>query len=430
MIRSVLVVKRHTGMPLIIWFYKNRGCFCPIEDINLKKILIAVIVLFIYIHISISQWQPDTNGIGFLSERSLIASGNNLFTGTFNAGVYKSTNNGNNWTQTSLNNQFVFSLAASGTNVYAGTYGNGIYLSTNSGSTWAPTALTGQFVVSIAVSGSYIFAGVFYNGVYVSSNNGSTWTQTALNSGDVYSLAVSGSNIIAGKYLNGVYISSNNGSTWTQTALNNQTIQSLFVNGNDIYAGTYYGAGIYKSTNSGVTWAQTTLSNRSIYSFAMTGSTIIAGTDGFGVYISSDNGSNWIQKNEGFTGGPKVYGLCVLNNYIFAATDYSEYRRGISELNSVEQISAEIPSDYSLLQNYPNPFNPVTNIKFSIPEAGNVKLVVYNALGMETAVLINSKYSAGTYNADFDASGLPSGVYFYKLSAGNYQNIKKMILVK
>mgnify|MGYP001180964189 FL=1 len=396
----------------------------------MKKFLIAVFVVCVFVQVSLSQWQPDTNGIGYLSERSLIASGNNLFTGTFNAGVFKSTNNGNNWTQTSLNNQFVFSLAASGSNVYAGTYGNGVYLSTNNGSTWAPTTLTGQFVVSLAVSGSYIFAGVFYNGVYVSSNNGSTWTQTALNSGDVYSLAVSGSSIIAGKYLNGVSISSNNGTTWTQTALNNQTIQSLLVNGNDIYAGTYYGAGIYKSTNSGINWAQTTLSNRSIYSFAIIGSTIVAGSDGYGVYTSIDNGSSWIQRNEGFTGGPKVYGLCVLNNYIFAATDYSEYRRGMNELNVIEQISAEIPETFSLSQNYPNPFNPVTNIKFSIAKSGFVKLLVYDITGRETMVIVNGNLTAGTYNALIDASGLASGVYLYRLETDDFAGIKKFIVVK
>ena len=396
----------------------------------MKKILIIVFVMCVYIQVSLSQWQPDTNGIGYLSERSLIASGGNLYTGTFNAGVFKSTNNGNNWTQTSLNNQFVFSLAASGSNVYAGTYGNGVYLSTNNGSTWAPTALTGQFVVSLAVSGSYIFAGVFYNGVYVSSNNGSTWTQTTLNNRDVYSLAVSGSNIYAGTYQNGIYVSSNNGSTWTQTSLNNQTVQTMLINGSDIYAGTYYSAGIYKSTNNGTTWSPGSLPNRSIYSFAMIGSTIIAGSDGYGVYISSDNGASWVQKNEGFTGGPKVYGLCVLNSYIFAATDYSEYRRGINELNGVELISAEIPETFSLSQNYPNPFNPVTNIKFSIPKTGNVKLAVYDITGKEVMILLNGNLSAGTYNTDLDASKLASGVYFYRLETEEYQNVKKMILVK
>ncbi|MEO8514583.1 MAG: T9SS type A sorting domain-containing protein [Ignavibacteria bacterium] len=395
----------------------------------MKTILLMIFVSCLSLQNSFAQWTSDTSGIGYISQRSLVVSGNKIFAGTTNNGVFLSTNDGTSWSQTTLNNQFIFSLAASGSNVYAGTNGNGIFVSTNTGATWSQS-LMNQYVVSLAVLGNYIFAGVYYNGVYVSTNNGTTWTQTTLNTGDVYSLAISGSNIIAGKYLNGIYISSNNGSTWTQTSLNNQTIQSLFVIGNDIYAGTYYSAGIYKSTDNGATWSPGTLLNRSVYSFATIGGTIVAGSDGYGVYISSDNGGTWIQRNEGFAGSPRVYGLCVLNNYIFAGTDYSVYRRETNQLNGIKQISAEVPVDFNLSQNYPNPFNPVTNIQFSIPKAGNVKIVVFDALGREAVTLVNGKYSAGKYNVDFDASMLPSGVYFYRLEAGSYYEVKKMLLVK
>lgn len=395
----------------------------------MKTILFMIFVSGFAFQTSVAQWTSDTSGIGYTSQRSLIVSGNNIFAGTTNNGVFISTNNGTSWSQTSLNNQFIFALASSGSNVYAGTNGNGIFVSTNSGATWSQS-LINQYVVSLAVLGNYIFAGVYYNGVYVSTNNGTTWTQTTLNTGDVYSLAVSGSNIIAGKYLNGIYISSNNGSTWTQTSLNNQTIQTLFVNGNDIYAGTYYSAGIYKSTDNGATWNPGTLLNRSVYSFAAIGGTIVAGSDGYGVYVSSDNGGTWVQKNEGFAGSPRVYGLCVLNNYIIAGTDYSSYRRETNQLSGIEQISAEVPANFNLSQNYPNPFNPVTNIQFNLPKAGNVKLVVYDALGREAVTLVNAKYNAGIYNVDFDAATLSSGVYFYRLQTDDYQNVKKMMIVK
>ena len=81
-------------------------------------------------------------------------------------------------------------------------------------------------------------------------------------------------------------------------------------------------------------------------------------------------------------------------------------------------------------QNYPNPFNPVTNINFSVPKPGLVKLTVYDVSGREAAVLFNGELSAGTYNYDFDASQLASGIYFYKLEADEFAQTKKMVLVK
>lgn len=396
----------------------------------MKSILTAIFLILLTFQTTDAQWSRDTSGIGWTTERSIAVSGNNIYTGTFSSGVYLSTNNGTSWSQTSLNNQFVFSLAVNGSNVYAGTYGNGLYLSTNNGSTWSQTTLNNQYVVSLAVSGSNIYAGVYYNGVYVSTNNGTTWTQTTLNTGDVYSLAVSGSNIIAGKYLNGVYISSNNGSTWTQTALNNQTIQSLFVNGSDVYAGTYYSAGVYKSTNNGATWNRYGLSNRSIYSFAQSGNSIIAGSDGYGVFVSSNNDTNWVQRNEGLVGMERVYGLCTLNNYIFAATDYSEYRRGLIEFLGIKQISEQVPAHFTISQNYPNPFNPSTTIKFSLPKSSDVKFVIYDVMGKEIETLVDEHLDAGTYETNWNASKYSSGVYFYKIETPEFTETKRMVLIK
>ena len=96
-------------------------------------------------------------------------------------------------------------------------------------------------------------------------------------------------------------------------------------------------------------------------------------------------------------------------------------------------ITAEgtyIPLRFNLYQSYPNPFNPVANIKFDIPKAGNVKLIIYDLLGREVQTLVNEQLKAGTYRADWNASGFASGVYFYKLVTDGYANTKKMILVK
>jgi hypothetical protein len=94
------------------------------------------------------------------------------------------------------------------------------------------------------------------------------------------------------------------------------------------------------------------------------------------------------------------------------------------------QNTNEIPSGFSLSQNYPNPFNPVTNIKFSVPQPGAVSLIVFDIAGKEVAKLVNQDMNSGTYSFDFNASHLSSGVYFYRLSAGSFTDVKKMILVK
>jgi len=94
------------------------------------------------------------------------------------------------------------------------------------------------------------------------------------------------------------------------------------------------------------------------------------------------------------------------------------------------QNSNEIPKVYSLSQNYPNPFNPTTSIKFSIPKQGLVKLAVYDILGNQVETLENGTLEAGNYIIDFNASSLSSGVYFYKLTAGNFTDTKKLLLIK
>lgn len=101
----------------------------------------------------------------------------------------------------------------------------------------------------------------------------------------------------------------------------------------------------------------------------------------------------------------------------------------------IQQIGSEIPKEFSLYQNYPNPFNPVTKIKFDVKSKGKsekakINLVIFDVLGKEVIELVNSELAPGTYEADFDASNLPSGIYFYKLSSGEFSESKRMILLK
>lgn len=88
------------------------------------------------------------------------------------------------------------------------------------------------------------------------------------------------------------------------------------------------------------------------------------------------------------------------------------------------------PGKFDLKQNYPNPFNPTTSISFDIPKEEIVNITVYNSIGEEVAVLLNEKRSAGTHELTFDASRLPSGVYLYRMKAGDYTKSMKMSLIK
>jgi uncharacterized protein (DUF608 family) len=98
--------------------------------------------------------------------------------------------------------------------------------------------------------------------------------------------------------------------------------------------------------------------------------------------------------------------------------------------SAVEIADKNAPSDFFLYQNYPNPFNPLTTIKFAIPQENFVTLKVYNVIGEEIATLLNKEIPASVYNVSWDARDVPSGVYFYKIAAGNYSEVKKMLLVK
>ncbi len=98
--------------------------------------------------------------------------------------------------------------------------------------------------------------------------------------------------------------------------------------------------------------------------------------------------------------------------------------------NSLQKNKYEVPTSYSLGQNYPNPFNPSTTIGYALPTSVHVILKVYDVLGREVKTLVDQFQAAGTYGVMFDASDLPSGVYFYQLSAGSHTFTKKLMLVK
>jgi hypothetical protein len=97
---------------------------------------------------------------------------------------------------------------------------------------------------------------------------------------------------------------------------------------------------------------------------------------------------------------------------------------------SVMTFSGLVPTSYRLYQNYPNPFNPTSSIKFDIPRVSGVELIIYDVLGREVAVLVDQQLKPGTYEVAFDGTNLPSGVFFYKLEADDYVEVRKMVLIK
>jgi hypothetical protein len=103
---------------------------------------------------------------------------------------------------------------------------------------------------------------------------------------------------------------------------------------------------------------------------------------------------------------------------------------GQYEYSDEIEIDVIDPLTFVLAQNYPNPFNPSTNIKYSVAKTGSVKLAVYNLVGEEVNVLVSGQVNAGFYEIVFDASSLPSGIYFYKLQAGSFVETKKMVIIK
>jgi len=114
---------------------------------------------------------------------------------------------------------------------------------------------------------------------------------------------------------------------------------------------------------------------------------------------------------------------------IYQVGNWPNLNESLSNVTSVFG-NQTIRKEFKLFQNYPNPFNPGTNIKYSVPENGFIKLAVYNLIGEEVNVLVNGQVNAGFYEIEFDAALLLSGIYFYQLRASSFVETKKMVLMK
>ena len=138
---------------------------------------------------------------------------------------------------------------------------------------------------------------------------------------------------------------------------------------------------------------------------------------------SSTTGHEYTWVDQGLENG-------VTYVYTLIAVDMNGVQEEIGLLNATPQADTPTVTEYALAQNYPNPFNAVTEIRYAIPEAGHVTLKVYNPAGQVVAELVNQEQSANSYSVHLDAFDLPSGVYFYALSADGFTDARKMVLIK
>jgi len=396
-----------------------------------------------------AQW-IQTNGPYVGDVCTFAVSGTNLFAGTTDffvdsGGVFLSTNDGSNWNATGLQGPIVSTLAINGTNFFAGTP-YGIFHSTNNGTSWSDlnTFFSNNDVRALVFSGTNLFAGTYGGGVYRSTNNGLNWAVTGLTSTIVIAFVVRGTNLFAGTFADGVYLSTDDGTIWTEvnSGLTGNHVTSLTVSSTNLFAGT--NDGVFLSTNNGSNWNAIGLQDTLVSALAASGTNLFAGTSNIlgisgGIFLSLNNGINWTEVSSGLP-NTGILALTISGTNLFAGTVSSGvWRRPLSQMITDVEIQAnEIPSQFILEQNYPNPFNPSTKIRYSVPQSSNVMIKVFDILGNEFETLVNEEKPAGSYEITWYAANLPSGIYFYQLRAGDpstgsgqgFIETKKLVLLK
>ena len=139
------------------------------------------------------------------------------------------------------------------------------------------------------------------------------------------------------------------------------------------------------------------------------------------------NKTTWLEKA---TDVDLIQGLNTIQMEMYWGWMYLDYLAVPNTIVTAVDDDSQIPVNFSLDQNYPNPFNPVTKIRYTLANEIQVNLVVYDILGRKVATLVNEEQKAGSYNVQFDAHNLASGVYFYRIKAGNFSRVNKMMLLK
>ena len=372
--------------------------------------------------------------------RGLASNYQTLFAGTAGPGsyfFYISTNQGNSWLIPDSTIMAVNSIAMRDSVIFAGTGGSGVYRSTDRGLNWAhaDSGLTNANVDVIVASGVFLFAGTIGGGVFRSTDNGTSWSEanTGLTHPIVISMTLNGTLAFTGTYAGGVFVSSDNGAGWipADSGLTQSTINDLATTPTAVFAGT--ANGVFRTTTNGSSWIQMNsgLYDTSALVFWVIETRVFLGTQA-GVFLSTNSGGSWTDVSSGLPRSYSVVSLACDSTYLYAGLYYGGvWRRPLSEMiTSVEAAISELPNDFGLEQNYPNPFNPSTRIHYGLPRTSFVMLTVYNTLGQQVAQLVNEQQQAGYHGVVFRGDGLASGVYFYRLRAGDVVQTRRMLLVR
>ena len=356
--------------------------------------------------------------------------------GWFDGNISKTTNGGLNWF-TITTHQFQHGNGITFHNESTGwicTSGGGLYRTTNGGYNWILSNCNGCSSVDDFMDIQFINqnTGWAYGDVkaFKSTDGGLSYFPLYCGTDVENGFFIDTLNGWVGG-LSGTTRSTNGGNSWFQFSVLNSVWGLYFVNLNKGWVCTYHGK-IYRTTNSGINWAEQYSNNGTpLYKvqFVNENTGWVVGDSG-AIIKTTNGGINWYRQNSQpitiywgiFMISPNEGWVCG-NGFILHTTD------GGGPIG-IKPISNEIPNAFYLSQNYPNPFNPITKIKFQIAKLCDAKLVIYDVMGREIETLINQQLSPGTYETEWDASNYPSGVYFYRLTAGDYSDTKKMVLIK
>ena len=385
-----------------------------------------------------TNWFQSHNGLKALKIDGIHASNGLLFAAGDQYGFFRSADHGDSWLE--INNGVAatagwFCFARVGSDMLAGSGSSLLYRSSDNGDNWTLSntgfALTNSF--AFFVEGNTVYT-TGLPGVSKSTDGGLNWT--TLPAGylgyegglDVWK---DGSNIVTGSNVN-KHRSTDDGASWstTLTGLPAGGISAFTQIDSTLFAASPYG--VYKSADHGASWTVTASLPSTVAAQSLTarGGDLFVGTND-GVYRSTDKGGTWIPINDGWSAKMLVYKITYDDQYLYAGTtNHSVWRRPLAGITGVKEISHFIPRNFALSQNYPNPFNPTTRMSFAIRHSSLVTLKVYDVLGREVTTLVNEEIQPGTYQATWDASGQPSGVYYYRLQAGAYVEMKTMVLMK
>jgi hypothetical protein len=335
----------------------------PMKNV-LAFLFVGMGMLILLPQVGSTQWLKTTCPVG---SAKLAVMRSNLFAGTYDFGIFLSTDSGKSWTAVNSGlpeNPKVWSLAVKDTDIFIGTDGNGVYLSRNCGVSWTVVSTglpTNACVHALVIQGLNIFAGTWGDGIYLSSNNGTSWT--ACNGGrpdTVISLGVNGINIYAGARNSGVFFTTNNGNNWIVAngglpPNNRNEVWSFASMGSNIFAGTALN-GVFISTNNSTNWATVNsgLRDTNIISLIVNGTYLFAGTLGSSksgsIFLSTNNGASWQEVNTGLPTDVSnlVWSLALMGSNLYAGCSDGVWRRPLSEMITLPiQVVVVNPKDSS-----------------------------------------------------------------------------------